>query len=61
MMVTYFADTKCVVCRDEQQTDTDLLTHMMGHTGRVYACKFCGKKGRMHYLKVHIRTHTGGM
>uniref|UniRef100_A0A914W4I1 C2H2-type domain-containing protein n=1 Tax=Plectus sambesii TaxID=2011161 RepID=A0A914W4I1_9BILA len=54
---------QCPACPDETSKDfgtsQDLLRHMMGHTGRVYACQFCGKKGRIHYLKVHVRTHTG--
>ncbi|VDM68829.1 unnamed protein product [Strongylus vulgaris] len=26
---------------------------------RIYACEYCGKRGRRNYLKAHIRTHTG--
>lgn len=37
----------------------DPASHMRAHIIRIYACKFCGKEGRKHYLKAHIRTHTG--
>ncbi|KAI6183048.1 hypothetical protein M3Y97_00446500 [Aphelenchoides bicaudatus] len=48
---------KCLACPDANVFD--LLAHIKTHTHRVYACEFCGKKGRKHYLKSHIRTHTG--
>lgn len=39
----------------------DLERHLAGHASRVYACRYCGKENtRPHYLKIHIRTHTGG-
>lgn len=38
---------------------SELLSHMKIHMNRIYACQFCGKKGRKHFLKSHIRIHTG--
>ncbi|KAL6731424.1 hypothetical protein Aduo_002293 [Ancylostoma duodenale] len=47
----------CEACPSEDQPD--LIQHMRRHTNRIYACEYCGKRGRRNYLKAHIRTHTG--
>lgn len=49
---------RCRAC-PEVKSRVDPVAHMKMHSSRVYACEFCGKKGRKHYLKAHIRTHTG--
>uniref|UniRef100_A0A915B0L9 C2H2-type domain-containing protein n=1 Tax=Parascaris univalens TaxID=6257 RepID=A0A915B0L9_PARUN len=49
---------RCRAC-PEVKSRIDPVAHMKMHSSRVYACEFCGKKGRKHYLKAHIRTHTG--
>uniref|UniRef100_A0A183UMU4 Zinc finger protein n=1 Tax=Toxocara canis TaxID=6265 RepID=A0A183UMU4_TOXCA len=49
---------RCRAC-PEVRCRVDPVAHMKMHSSRVYACEFCGKKGRKHYLKAHIRTHTG--
>ncbi|MFH4975116.1 hypothetical protein AB6A40_001825 [Gnathostoma spinigerum] len=48
----------CRAC-SEQLSRVDPLTHIKIHLSRIYACEYCGKKGRKHYLKSHLRTHTG--
>ncbi|KAI6241111.1 hypothetical protein M3Y99_00383300 [Aphelenchoides fujianensis] len=48
---------RCLACPDANVFD--LVSHIKTHTHRVYACEFCGKKGRKHFLKSHVRTHTG--
>ncbi|KAI6177959.1 hypothetical protein M3Y98_00449000 [Aphelenchoides besseyi] len=50
------AKRQCLACPDANIFD--LVSHIKTHTHRVYACEFCGKKGRKHYLKSHVRTHT---
>ncbi|KAK6025854.1 zinc finger, C2H2 type [Ostertagia ostertagi] len=47
----------CEACPSEDQPD--LIQHMRRHTNRIYACEYCGKRGRRNYLKAHLRTHTG--
>ncbi|ETN71316.1 zinc finger, C2H2 type [Necator americanus] len=47
----------CEACPSEDQPD--LIQHMRRHTNRIYACEYCGKRGRRNYLKAHVRTHTG--
>ncbi|VDO59662.1 unnamed protein product [Haemonchus placei] len=47
----------CEACPSEDQQD--LIQHMRRHTNRIYACEYCGKRGRRNYLKAHLRTHTG--
>ncbi|PAV89385.1 hypothetical protein WR25_11927 [Diploscapter pachys] len=47
----------CEACPTEQPTD--IIQHIRMHTNRIYACIFCGKRGRKNYLKSHIRKHTG--
>ncbi|VDN51034.1 unnamed protein product [Dracunculus medinensis] len=49
---------KCMACPNISNR-VDPASHMRAHIIRIYACKFCGKEGRKHYLKAHIRTHTG--
>uniref|UniRef100_A0A915PKH1 C2H2-type domain-containing protein n=1 Tax=Setaria digitata TaxID=48799 RepID=A0A915PKH1_9BILA len=49
---------RCRVCT-EAVKNSDMLNHMKAHLVKEYACEFCGKKGRKHYLKAHIRIHTG--
>lgn len=47
----------CEACPSEDQPN--LIQHMKRHTNRIYACEYCGKRGRWNYVKAHIRTHTG--
>ncbi|CAD5207511.1 unnamed protein product [Bursaphelenchus okinawaensis] len=49
---------RCLVCPEDSNV-LDLESHAKSHAQRVYACEYCGKKGRKHYLKSHVRTHTG--
>ncbi|CAD5210877.1 unnamed protein product [Bursaphelenchus xylophilus] len=49
---------RCLVCPEDANV-LDLESHAKSHAQRVYACEYCGKKGRKHYLKSHVRTHTG--
>lgn len=49
---------RCRACTEEVKS-SDMLSHMKAHLVKKYACEFCGKKGRKHYLKAHIRVHTG--
>ncbi|VDN07560.1 unnamed protein product [Thelazia callipaeda] len=49
---------RCRACM-ELVGNGDMLSHMKVHLVKEYACEFCGKKGRKHYLKAHIRIHTG--
>ncbi|KAM3721833.1 Gastrula zinc finger protein [Dirofilaria immitis] len=49
---------RCRACTEEVKS-SDVLSHMKAHLVKEYACEFCGKKGRKHYLKAHIRIHTG--
>lgn len=49
---------RCRACTEEVKSN-DMLSHMKAHLVKKYACEFCGKKGRKHYLKAHIRIHTG--
>ncbi|TKR92494.1 hypothetical protein L596_007137 [Steinernema carpocapsae] len=51
---------QCRACPEESaKSPNDLISHVKIHTNRIYACKFCGKKGRKNYLKSHIRVHSG--
>ncbi|KAI6239818.1 hypothetical protein M3Y99_00533500 [Aphelenchoides fujianensis] len=45
---------RCLACPDANVFD--LVSHIKTHTHRVYACEFCGKKGRKHFLKSHCPT-----
>ncbi|CAB3407010.1 unnamed protein product [Caenorhabditis bovis] len=50
----------CVACPDEKtDKNTDIIRHMKNHTNNVYACTKCGKRGKITYLRSHVRTHTG--
>ncbi|VDK65214.1 unnamed protein product [Gongylonema pulchrum] len=49
---------RCRACTEVVST-ADPVSHMRAHLVKQYACEFCGKKGRKHYLKAHIRVHTG--
>lgn len=54
---------RCTICTEIPQFDSkdELIKHMIGHSTRVYACQYCGKENpRVHYLKIHVRSHTGG-
>uniref|UniRef100_A0A915I4S4 C2H2-type domain-containing protein n=1 Tax=Romanomermis culicivorax TaxID=13658 RepID=A0A915I4S4_ROMCU len=54
--------TTCTFCNDSSRFDSkeELIKHMMSHSARVYACQYCGKENpRVHYLKIHVRSHTG--
>ncbi|CAD6184315.1 unnamed protein product [Caenorhabditis auriculariae] len=48
---------QCEACPSEPQTN--MIQHMRIHTNMIYACQYCGKKGRKNFLKSHIRKHTG--
>lgn len=56
---TFLEKLQCRACPETEVNGMDLLSHMKIHMNRIYACRYCGKKGRKHFLKSHIRIHTG--
>ncbi|VDM53862.1 unnamed protein product [Angiostrongylus costaricensis] len=35
------------------------VVQVVCHSQSIYACDYCGKRGRWNCVKAHIRTHTG--
>lgn len=63
MMQHVTESRSCSVCAANTpvfDTNDDLIKHMLSHSTRIYSCQYCGKENpRVHYLKIHVRSHTG--